>query len=294
MKRFLLVVSMFLPVLLMAPFSASAKTSVSPKEMTLSPKVLQASSVYVDCVCPRALAAAKPRGLQQLQSWGRFQIVESVRESDLVILFSGNPYLGDLLTRDGPDKRPVFIESTIMTVIDARTGQALWSDSRQWGSWRVDGAAKSLVEEFRELVSSQTTNWTLNDLLMCSVTPAYQGFDHMTPQQAMQADPHIAPVPGNPNRLRVASSEAPRFCESVELIVGPDNTINGFEVSASRASHFDVNEVVRHADLFDFAGGKYSNGDQVYFSATKKDKKMQIQFGVEGHQSVLASVSYWY
>jgi hypothetical protein len=110
-------------VLLLCCAVSLAAKPVSKKGMALPDKVMQASTVYVDCVCPRALAVAKPRGLQQLQSWGRFQSVDNVREADLVILFSGNPYLSDLLTRDGPDKRPVFIESTIMTVIDARTGQ---------------------------------------------------------------------------------------------------------------------------------------------------------------------------
>lgn len=273
---------------------AAAKTAVKRERPPLSQKIMQANTVYVDCVCPRALGVAKPRALEQLQSWGRFDIVENLRQADLVILFSGNQYLGDLLTRDGPDKRPVFIESTIMTVIDAHTGEALWTDSRQWGSWRVASATKDLIGEFKELMAAQVRNWTLNDLLMCGVTPIYQGLNHLTPQEAMQSDPGVARSSDNPNRLSVESPIAPEFCRKAELIVGPENKITGYVVSATRSDDLNINEVLQRGDLFDFTGGKYSNGDRVYFSAAKKDKKMLIQFHVQGHISALSSVTYYY
>ena len=94
----------------------AAKSPTKASRPLLSPKIMQADTVFLDCTCPRALAAARKRALQQLQQWGRFRLVESLRQADLVFLFSGNKYLGDYLTRDGPDKRPVEIESTIMTV----------------------------------------------------------------------------------------------------------------------------------------------------------------------------------
>jgi hypothetical protein len=138
---------------------------------------MQADSAYVDCVCPRALGAAQETALSELQSWARFKISEDRRHADLVFLFSGNPYLGDYITRDGPDHRPVRIEFTIMTVIDPNTGQTLWTDSRRWGSWRVKGATK----EFREQMESQTKHWSLDDILMCSVTPVYADYAHLAP-----------------------------------------------------------------------------------------------------------------
>jgi hypothetical protein len=286
-------IRILLLLLFAAPF-ATARPIGKSEPRLLPEKVLQANSVYIDCVCPRALAVARTRAQQQLQAWGRFQIVEGLRQADLVILFSGNEYLGDLWTRDGPDKRPVQIESTIMTVIDAHTGAALWSDSRRWGSWRVDGATKSLIEEFRDLMTAQLRRWTLNDLMMCAVTPIYQVFDHLSPEEALKSDPGAARIADKPNRLSFESSLAPAFCKQVELIVGADNKITGYEVSASPADDLNVNEVLLHADLFDFTGGKFSNGDRVYFSAAKKDKKMLIHFNVEGHTSVFSSVTYYY
>jgi hypothetical protein len=129
---------------------------------------------------------------------------------------------------------------------------------------------------------------------MCGVTPIYQEFNHLTPQEALQSDPGITRNSDNPNRLSLESSIAPEFCRKVELILGPDNKITGYVVSATRSDDLNVNEVLQRGDLFDFTGGKYSNGDRVYFSAAKKDKKMLIQFHVQGHISALSSVTYYY
>jgi len=42
-----------------------------------------------------------------------------------------------------------------MSVIDPRTGQNLWSDSKTAGSWRVGGATKDLIDEFRAQLEAQ-------------------------------------------------------------------------------------------------------------------------------------------
>jgi len=261
----------------------------------LSAKILQASSVYVDCVCPRGLAVAQETALEQLKGWGRFQIAENHREADLIFLFSGNPYLGDYLTRDGPDKRPVTIVSTIMTVIDSNTGESLWTDSRRWGSWRVKGATKDLIDEFRELMEEDTTRWTLNDILMCGVTPVYAGFAHLGPEEALaKSDSGSGKVSGTPDHLLLSSPDAPGFCQRAQFILSAEHRIVGFEVFASRADDLEVNEVIKSADRFDFTSGKFAGGDQVYFIAQSKDKKVTIQFTVDNHRLVLSRVSYFY
>jgi hypothetical protein len=261
----------------------------------LSAKIMQADSVYVDCVCPRALAVARETALQELQTWGRFRIAQDRRQSDLIFLFSGNPYLGDYLTRDGPDQRPVAIEFTILTVIDPNTGQSLWTDSRRWGSWRVRGATKDLVDELRQQMEDRVKRWNLNDILMCSVTPAYAGFSHLTAEEALaKSGSATGRVSGTPDRLILTSEEAPDFCKRAQFLFNPEHRIVGFQVLASRADALDIGDVLQRADRFDFAGGKYANGDQVYFSAKSKDNKILIQFDVEGHRSVLSRVSYFY
>jgi len=82
----------------------------------LPPKVTQAKSIYVDCdACPRDMAAAWLAAFEGLADWGRFDVVPDPKKADLILLLSANPYLGDYLTRDGPDKRPVRSTSPTWT-----------------------------------------------------------------------------------------------------------------------------------------------------------------------------------
>lgn len=76
------------------------------------------------------------------------------------MLISPNSYLGDYLTRKGPDARPIHVLLTYVDVIDPRTGQSLWSDSSKSGSWRVTGATKSLVAEFRARIEAEEGHYT--------------------------------------------------------------------------------------------------------------------------------------
>jgi len=284
-----------LAILFCAAAFVPAAVGRNTKRATLPAKIMQAYSVYVDCVCPRALAVAREAALQQLRSWGRFQIAADHRHTDLVLLFSGNPYLGDYITRDGPDERPVKIDFTIMTVIDPNTGQSLWTDSRRWGSLRVSSATKDLIDELRVQIEGQITKWTLDEILMCSVTPVYAGFAHLTQEQALaKSDSESAKVTSTPDHLMLTSPDAPAFCKHTEFLFNPEHRIVGFAVSAFRADDLDVNEVLQRADRFDFTGGKYATGDQVYFSAQSKGGKILIQFEVDGHRLVLARVSYFY
>jgi hypothetical protein len=256
---------------------------------------MQAKSALVVCECPRGLAVAEPRALAELQHWGRFQLEQQREKADLVFLFSGNQYLGDYLTRDGPDRRPMSVDFTILTVVDAKTGQNLWSDFRRWGSFRVDHAAKDLIAEFRGQIEEQTKKWTLDDVLMCSVSPELGGFADLTAEEALaKPDFGVSRVAGSPDLLAVNPPLAPEFCKRAQLELGPNGKIVAFEVRASQADSLDVNEVLRQADQFDFAGGKETNGDQVYFSAQRKDKKILIRFEVQGHRSVLSWVRYVY
>jgi hypothetical protein len=115
----------------------------------LPPKVREAKSVYIDCdACLRGMAKATPAAFEQLTAWKRFTVVTDVRKADLIFLFSANPYLGDYVTRDGPDQRLVRVEITYMNVVDPKTGENLWGDSRDWGSLRVSWATRSLIAEF--------------------------------------------------------------------------------------------------------------------------------------------------
>ena len=134
-----------------------------------------------------------------------------------------------------------------MTVIDAKTGEALWTDSRRWGSWRVDGATKDLIGEFKDLMESQVRRWSLNDLLMCAVTPVYKAVRSHDSGRSdeIRRRCHRRIAKDQPNRLSLESPVAPEFCRKAELIVGADNRIIGFGVLASRGDSLDIDEVLQ-------------------------------------------------
>jgi hypothetical protein len=258
-------------------------------------KIMEANSVYVDCVCPRGLSVAQSTAVEQVKFWGRFQLSNNRHESDLIFLFSGNPYRGDYFTRDGSDTRYVAITTTIMTIIDGTTGKSLWTDSRHWGSWRVKGATKDMIDELRRQMEAQTIRLTLDDILMCSATPVYAGFGHLTEQEALaKSDSGAAQVAAAGNRLTLTSADAPPFCKQAQFVVASDRRISGFQVAVPRADELDINEVLQHADRFSFSGGKFADAGQTYFTARSKDNKLLIEFDVENHRAVLSRVSYFY
>jgi len=116
----------------------------------LSAKVMQAKSVYIDCdQCVRGMTKANQAAIDALVDWKRFTIVQDPQKADLVLLFSPNPYLGDYVTRKGPDTRPVRLLVTYLDVVDPHTGVSYWSDSSKEGSWRVGSATKGLIGRFR-------------------------------------------------------------------------------------------------------------------------------------------------
>jgi hypothetical protein len=123
----------------------------------LSPKIVEAKSAYIECdACPRGMAAAWRAAFQELEDWGKYDVTPDPKKADLVFIFSANPYLGDYVTRDGPDKRPVSVNITYMNVVDPETGENLWGDSREWGSLRVASATRDLIEEFRLQLAEQS------------------------------------------------------------------------------------------------------------------------------------------
>jgi hypothetical protein len=123
----------------------------------LSPKIAQAKSVYILCdACPRGMAVAWSAAFQELEDWGKYDVTPDPKKADLVFILSANPYLGDYVTRDGPDKRGTVVDITYVNVVDPQTGENLWGDWRQWGSFRVAKATRDLIEELRMQLSEES------------------------------------------------------------------------------------------------------------------------------------------
>lgn len=118
-------------------------------------RIMEATSVYLDCDCRKEMAVSIKYALPEMIEWGRFQMAQDRHRADLIFLFSANPYLGDYLTRDGPDRRLADVDFTILTVIDAHTGQALWIDSKRWGYMMVSRASRDLIRDLRLEMAKQ-------------------------------------------------------------------------------------------------------------------------------------------
>jgi hypothetical protein len=278
------------------PPSAPAQALTQEKRSLSLGKIKQAGTVAIDCsACPNALAKAEDASKKELVDWGRFRIVDDPKKADLIFMFSANPYLGDYLTRKGPDKRVVRIDGVIMTVVDPRTGAELWSDTRRWGSLRVAGGTKALIEELRSDMEAESKKWTVEDIFSCAGTPAYQAFAFLTPEAALKTSgAGVSRIDGAPTRLEVSSNSAPDFCRRARLVIRQDNKIEGFEVLATASDVLDVGEILEQADRYDFTSGRDPQTQRVYFTARSKDKNVFFEFEIQGRRPVLSRVVYSY
>jgi hypothetical protein len=257
-------------------------------------KILGAKSVYLDCDCRKEMAVSVPNALPELLDWGRYRLTPNRNQADLILLFSMNTYLGDYLTRDGPDKRPAVVDFTILTVIDAHTGEALWTGYKRWGYMLVARASRDLIHDFRLAVEEQVKKWTLNDVLSCASSPAYAAFAHLTSEQALAETEFKVVRKANTSNLSMDSPNAPDFCKRAELVVGPDNRILGFEVLPTAAQTLELADIIEQADRFDFSGGKDPDTGETNFFALSKDKKLLIEYQLQGRVPILVRVRYLY
>jgi hypothetical protein len=143
-------------VLLIGTLQGASTIHVSEIAGQLPEKVTRAKTIYIDCdSCVRNMTTANKAALESLTEWKRFTIVQDPKKADLVLLISPNPYLGDYVTRQGPDKRPVNLLVTHVDVVDPSNGVSYWSDSNPAGSWRVAGATKDLIGRFRARLEAE-------------------------------------------------------------------------------------------------------------------------------------------
>jgi hypothetical protein len=117
----------------------STSSSVAQKQLAQSPRILNAKTVYFD-----NQTGSDPVGtgaLQQLKKWGKFQIVPDRKQADLILLLSADPYKGGNVDADGnveKDHIPNWNKQSptryaYLTVVDAQTGDNLWSAEHVWG-----------------------------------------------------------------------------------------------------------------------------------------------------------------
>jgi len=161
--------------------SALANTKHAP----LPDQILQAKTVYID---NRAgFAAFGDRAYDELSKWGRFKIVKSAKEADLVFLLSADEYVTGYRTDtsgtttgtvdnsgnvrlEGDSTSRTHAQTggtTYLTLIDPNTGKSLWADQEVWGgghpvTWMGFTFAKSatrlLVRKLRKRIEEQESD----------------------------------------------------------------------------------------------------------------------------------------
>jgi hypothetical protein len=127
----------------------SAASAADRKKQAPSPKILSAKTVYFR---DETGADAVWKGaLDELRKWGRFQIVSDREHADLVFVLSSDPYRGGLILLAGGQTASVDVDGHVeedaipnyntqspsrfayLTVVDAATGEKLWSGEHVWG-----------------------------------------------------------------------------------------------------------------------------------------------------------------
>jgi len=166
-------------------FCSSPAVLAKAKHAPLPDQILQAKTAYIDN--RSGFAAFGDRAYDELSKWGRFKIVKSAKEADLVFLLSADEYVTGYRTDtsgtttgtvdnsgnvrlDGDSTSRTHAQTggtTFLTLIDPNTGKSLWADQEVWGgghavTWMGFTFAKSatrlLVRELRKRIEEQESD----------------------------------------------------------------------------------------------------------------------------------------
>jgi len=176
-------------VVLVAVVIFTTDAAAKDKHLPLPPQVIAAKTVYIDN--QSGIAKLGDRCYTEIQKWGRFQVVQDRKQADLIFLLSAREYNGGYVTTGGETTstvnasgdinattngnqttgtvntsgtinsttspaytQPVTVGYTYLTVIDPKTGDNLWSDSKRWGNLYTGfhSATKSLIDELEKRI----------------------------------------------------------------------------------------------------------------------------------------------
>jgi len=142
----------------------SASTQANEKKEQVPAKVLAAKTIYVDNQTNDA--ELQHDAYMGLSKWGRFEIVDSPQKADLVLRLSGSSVVkfvpgGEATSTYTP--KPVSENSaageelappgcTRLTLMEAKSGNALWSDVRKTSNAQEKS---KLLEGLHEAVDQQ-------------------------------------------------------------------------------------------------------------------------------------------
>jgi len=146
----------------------STSSATAQKQLAQSPRILSSKTVYFENKTGSDAVGAN--AVAQLKKWGKFQLVADRKKADLIFLLSADPYRGGNLVMSGgqtgsiddsgqitEDPVPNYNKQSptryaYLTVIDAKTGDNLWSDKHLWGGMLTgfNSAGARLVTELEK------------------------------------------------------------------------------------------------------------------------------------------------
>jgi len=150
--------------------SAQAPSKEQERASSLQ-KIRAAKTVYFDDQT-RTRSKASDNARAELKKWNRYKIVDDRTKADLILLFSLHKYEGGYEVHPGGPTGATNIhgqrqegmatdyvqtepaQAGFLTAIDPKTGDALWSDSHQWGGLLTgfDSVGVRLVKKFKKQV----------------------------------------------------------------------------------------------------------------------------------------------
>ncbi|MGB9233148.1 MAG: hypothetical protein WCC04_01960 [Terriglobales bacterium] len=152
-------------------FTFAVEIAAKERHLPLPPQITAAKTVYIDN--QSGLAKLGDRAYEQLTKWGHFQVIQDRKQADLILLMSARAYDGGYITSGGgttgtidesgninTTNNPTYtshvsVNYTFLTVIDPKTGDSLWSDSKRWGNLYTGfhSATKGLIDELMKRIN---------------------------------------------------------------------------------------------------------------------------------------------
>lgn len=149
-------------------------TAFAGQHAPLPPALMQAKTVYIDNQAGRAAFADKC--YQELTKWGRFKVVSDPKSADVIFritsmtrstglhgstssrtngTYDSGTY--DSTTTGDVNLREAHASFTRIDMVEEKTGQVLWSDTRSWGNLFTGfrSATKAVVKELRKRMEEQ-------------------------------------------------------------------------------------------------------------------------------------------
>ena len=139
------------------------------KKAPLPEKIVTAKTIFIKCKD----AEIKDKAYTQLTKWGRYVVVDSADKADLVMVVETSTHLSGFTshTQKGydfshggsnsqiataPDRTTTdadYSGTTSIDIIDAKTGESLWADSKPWRAFH--SATKDVIKELQERLDKQ-------------------------------------------------------------------------------------------------------------------------------------------